>query len=107
MHLAILRFPGERMRVFTCSFGAADVSAVRNCGNPGPAPSRSRLRFPPTAARQIIKTNGPGEIKSRTQSTIQFAPLLIHFSDCVLEDREPEPSGLEGLRDVRIIECTL
>jgi glucose-fructose oxidoreductase len=35
----------------------------------------------------------------------QFAPELIHFSECVLNGREPEPSGEEGLIDVRIIEA--
>ena len=34
----------------------------------------------------------------------QFAPELLYFSDCVLNDRDPEPSGEEGLADVRIIE---
>ena len=33
----------------------------------------------------------------------QFAPELIHFSDCILHGREPEPSGEEGLADVRVI----
>ena len=33
----------------------------------------------------------------------QFAPELIYFSDCILKNREPEPSGLEGLLDVRVI----
>jgi hypothetical protein len=35
----------------------------------------------------------------------QFAAQLVYFSDCVLKDREPEPSGLEGLADVRIVEA--
>lgn len=34
----------------------------------------------------------------------QFAAEIVHFSDCVLNDEKPEPSGLEGLSDVRIIE---
>ncbi len=33
----------------------------------------------------------------------QFAPELIYFSDCILEDKEPEPSGAEGMADVRVI----
>jgi hypothetical protein len=33
----------------------------------------------------------------------QFAAELIHFSNCVLENKEPEPSGHEGLSDVRIV----
>src|SRR5205823_13921941 len=28
----------------------------------------------------------------------QFAAELIYFSDCILNDRTPEPSGSEGLR---------
>ena len=33
----------------------------------------------------------------------QFAAELIYFSDCIVTGREPEPSGWEGLADVRII----
>jgi glucose-fructose oxidoreductase len=35
----------------------------------------------------------------------QFAPELIYFSDCILKDRVPEPSGEEGLQDVRLVEA--
>jgi hypothetical protein len=33
----------------------------------------------------------------------QFAAELVYFSDCILKDKEPEPSGIEGLADVRVI----
>jgi hypothetical protein len=33
----------------------------------------------------------------------QFAPELVYFSNCILKNKEPEPSGWEGLADVRII----
>ncbi|MBW8904433.1 MAG: gfo/Idh/MocA family oxidoreductase, partial [Betaproteobacteria bacterium] len=33
----------------------------------------------------------------------QFAPELLYFSDCLLTNRDPEPSGEEGLADVRVI----
>jgi glucose-fructose oxidoreductase len=35
----------------------------------------------------------------------QFGPELIYFSDCVLHDRPPEPSGEESLADIRVIEA--
>jgi glucose-fructose oxidoreductase len=35
----------------------------------------------------------------------QFAAEISYFSDCILNDREPEPSGEEGLADVRVIEA--
>jgi glucose-fructose oxidoreductase len=37
----------------------------------------------------------------------QFGPELIYFSDCVLKNKEPEPSGIEGLLDVHIIQSLL
>ena len=37
----------------------------------------------------------------------QFAPELIAFSDAVRSGTDPEPSGEEGLRDVRIIRALL
>jgi len=33
----------------------------------------------------------------------QFASELIYFSDCVIRDQAPEPSGKEGLADARVI----
>jgi predicted dehydrogenase len=35
----------------------------------------------------------------------QFAPELLHFSDCILSGRDPQPGGREGLADVRVIEA--
>ena len=35
----------------------------------------------------------------------QFAPELLYFSDCILRNRQPEPSGEEGLQDVRIVQA--
>lgn len=34
----------------------------------------------------------------------QFAPELIHFSDCIRTGKRPEPDGAEGLADIRIVE---
>jgi predicted dehydrogenase len=37
----------------------------------------------------------------------QFAAEIVYFSQCILEGKEPEPSGQEGLADVRVIEALL
>ena len=50
---------------------------------------------------------GERETKKKFNKSDQFAPELLYFSDCVLQDREPEPSGEEGLADVKIIEGML
>ena len=33
----------------------------------------------------------------------QLAAVFLYFSDCILNDKEPEPSGQEGLIDIKII----
>lgn len=32
-------------------------------------------------------------------------PEIVYLSDCILGDTQPEPSGEEGLQDVRIVEA--
>jgi glucose-fructose oxidoreductase len=51
-----------------------------------------------------VTVNGKSRIRSFPKRD-QFAAELTYFSDCIVRDREPEPSGLEGLADVRIIEA--
>jgi len=47
-----------------------------------------------------------GDVKqTNTAPHDQFAAELVHFSQCILEDHEPEPSGEEGLADVQILEA--
>ena len=33
----------------------------------------------------------------------QFAAELVYFSDCIRRNKEPEPSGVEGLIDVHVL----
>jgi hypothetical protein len=45
-----------------------------------------------------------GKTKTRTFARRdQFAPELLYFSDCILKNIDPEPSGEEGLADVRTV----
>src|SRR6266478_29027 len=52
--------------------------------------------------RCVTTIDGKKTEKTFTPSD-QFAPELIYFSDCIIHDRAPEPSGKEGLADVRVI----
>jgi predicted dehydrogenase len=101
MTSAIMRFPGERMATFTCSFGSADVSHYDLVGTKGQLrlenayEYQGELKFVTTiSGKRSEKIFKPGD---------QFAPELIYFSDCIIHDRTPEPSGNEGLADVRVI----
>jgi glucose-fructose oxidoreductase len=105
MTSALLRFPGQRLATFTCSFGAADTATYRLVGTEGDLCLDSAYEY---AEGMTMTVTVKG--KERTQEfakTDQFAPELLHFSDCVLAGKEPRPSGREGMADVRVIQALL
>jgi predicted dehydrogenase len=97
----ILRFPGDRLASFTVSFGTDKTSEYRVVG------TRGSLRVEPgyelAAGLELHITRGGKKRTVKYKKRDQFAPELLHFSDCILEGRDPEPSGEEGLADVRVI----
>ena len=100
---ATLLFPGERLASFICSFGAADAAVYEVVGTKG----RVSIEHAYEYAQRIEMDTTIGERKAVRSFKLrdQFAPELLYFSDCILRNREPEPSGLEGLADVRIVEA--
>ena len=100
---AMLRFPKDKLAAFTCSFGASDVSAYEVVGTQGSVRLDPGYEFA-AELKQTVKI-GEKEKTKKFPKRDQFAPELIYFSDCILQNKEPEPSGREGLIDVRIIEA--
>lgn len=98
---AVLRFPNERLAAFGCSFGAAKVSEYRLAGTKGDLALEPAYDYAQPLKHRLTLD---GEMRERRfAKRDQFAPELLYFSDCVLQNRDPEPSAEEGLADVRII----
>lgn len=97
----VLRFPGDRLAVFTCSFGAHAVSLLTLVGDEGAVRMDNAFNF--TGDRHLIHDHDDGSDERTFPETDQFGPQLAYFSDCILEGRQPEPDGEEGLVDVKII----
>jgi predicted dehydrogenase len=102
---AMLQFPGNRVASFTCSFGAADRSVFEVIGTKGV------LRMDP-AYEMVEALKSEISIRGKTTKQVfrrrdQFAAELVYFSGCILNHQDPEPSGREGLADVRIIQALL
>jgi glucose-fructose oxidoreductase len=103
MTAALLHFPGDRLASFVCSFGAADVSAYDLVGTEGSVRVDPAYEYVGPLKQEI--TLG-GKTKTREFPwRDQFAPELLYFSDCILNDTKPEPSGLEGMIDVQIVQA--
>jgi glucose-fructose oxidoreductase len=101
--VALIRFPGERLAHFHTSFGEERASTLTIFGEDG------LIRL-----TEAYEPQGPMTlevVKQGERQEFQFEPvdaaarLVDYFSDCIINDRQPEPSGVEGLEDVRMIEA--
>jgi len=100
---AMLKFSGNRLATFTSSFGAADVSSFRIVGTEGDIHMEPAYEYAEPLAYTL--TRHGRSTKRRGRKRDQFAAELLYFSDCILFDREPEPSAEEGAWDLRIIDA--
>jgi predicted dehydrogenase len=99
----ILRYPNECLASLLYSFGTADTDTFRVVGTKGdlcldPAYTYhgSKKMELTIAEKTKVKT-----FKARDQ----FSPEIDYFSECIVRNKNPEPSGLEGLTDIKIIEA--
>jgi predicted dehydrogenase len=100
---ATLRFGDECVATFVTSFNAADVAAYRIVGTKGHLHADPAYEYA-EGLEYTVSIDG----KKRTKHVgkrDQFAPELLYFADCILNDTQPEPSGEEGLQDVRLVEA--
>jgi predicted dehydrogenase len=102
---SLLKFPGDRLASFTCSLGITDRSIFEVIGTKGVLKMDPAYEMVECLKTEI--THGEHKQKKTFPKRDQFAAELVYFSDCVLNDTKPEPSGEDGLADVRIIQALL
>jgi glucose-fructose oxidoreductase len=98
-----MKFPRERIANFVCSFGASEIADFQVFGTKGSLHLESAYEY--AMPRKLTLKTERGQKTFRFPKGDQFAPELIYFSDCILKNKEIEPSGYEGLADVRIIQA--
>jgi len=98
-----LRFPDERIAQFTISYGSEAVSEYRVSGTKGDLMMTPGFTW---TKRQTLAVTVKGKKDEKTFDEVdQFAGETKYFSDCVLDNKEPEPDGEEGLCDVCVIKA--
>ncbi|MBK7862617.1 MAG: Gfo/Idh/MocA family oxidoreductase [Archangiaceae bacterium] len=100
---ALLRFPKGRLATFAVSFDGFHNSRFDLIGTKGLL--QSDPAFGHQGALKQTLTVGEKVTRRTAHDRDQIAPEIIELSNCILEDRQPEASGEEGLLDVRIIEA--
>ena len=99
----VMRFPKERLASFTCSFGGADIGKYALVGTDGTLDADPAYEYS-EGLKLRVRIKGK-EKKLQFPKRDQFAAQIEYFSNCVLRNKQPEPSGYEGLADVRVIEA--
>jgi predicted dehydrogenase len=99
--MAVLRFPDGRMATFGISQAAADLSSFELVGSKGDL--RVEGAYDYVGDRTCYLTVDAKTKKKRFKPADQFAPQLVYFARCLQEGLEPEPSGYEGMSDVRVL----
>ena len=100
---AMLRFPHDRVAQFTCSFGAHDRAHYQVVGTEGFLTLDNAYEY---AQEMLLHVEGKHGARTRTfAKSDQIAAEVEYFARCIREDLEPEPSGWEGLADVRILQA--
>lgn len=100
---ATLRFGDDQVATFVTSFNAADVGDYRIVGTKGELHADPAYEY--AEGLEFTLTIDGKRTRKKVAKRDQFAPELLYFSDCIREDRAPEPSGEEGLQDVRIVQA--
>ncbi|NUP10427.1 MAG: Gfo/Idh/MocA family oxidoreductase [Polyangiaceae bacterium] len=97
----VMRFPDAKIATCYFGFGAADQARYDVIGTRGALHVDPAYEFVTDLAHELV-VDGKSE-KRVFKKRDQVAPELIYFSDCIIQNRTPEPSGTEGLADVRIM----
>ena len=100
---AVLRFDGGRIASFVTSLNAAGVGAYRIVGTTGDIFVQPGFTYVKPLAYELT-VNGR-TLRKRAPKQDQFAAQLSYFSDCIRANRDPSPSGFDGLYDVRIVQA--
>lgn len=101
--VALVRFPDERLAHVHTSFGEEPTAVFTIYGEDGYLRLANAYRHTEPMTIQMVRS---GRVEELTfEPGDPFGATVTYFSDCVMKDRQPEPSGIDGLQDVRIVEA--
>jgi len=98
-----LRFPQERVAQFTVGYTAASSEGYKLVGTKGDIEVNPSYMF-----GEGVKIAYKANIGDKTETkefpeTDHFGGETEYFSECILNNKDPEADGEEGLLDVRVI----
>ena len=99
----MLRFPEGQLAQFTVSYYGNAIDSYTVLGTKGSLQVQPAYIY--GKALEHYLTIGEKEDKVSYKNTDHFGGEMKYFSDCILNDIDPEPDAEEGLADVRVLEA--
>ncbi|HEX3179355.1 MAG TPA: Gfo/Idh/MocA family oxidoreductase [Methylomirabilota bacterium] len=101
--VALIRFPEDRLAHLHTSFGEEPTTTLTVFGEDGYARLTGAYDTAQPSTLEIVRG---GRREEQTFEPVDaYASELEYFAGCIARDSVPEPSGIEGLQDVRIVEA--
>ncbi|CAF1256389.1 unnamed protein product [Rotaria sp. Silwood1] len=98
-----LRFPRDHMAQFVVSYATSFTEGYKIVGTKGEIEVNPAYGFG-SGVKIAYKTKIAGQEDSKTfPETDQFGGETEYFSECILNNVDPEADGEDGLNDVRVI----
>ncbi len=98
-----LNFPGGLVLQATAGYGAAKSSFLQVCGEKGWAAFNPAFAY--DDERRLFGNIHGRWFEKRFKVIDEFAIELDAFAECVRRKREPEPNGVEGMKDVAVMQA--
>jgi predicted dehydrogenase len=96
-----LKFPANRVAAFVLSYNGGDVDDYRIVGSKGSIFSDPAYQVGMKIEHEVKV--GKESSKESFKKTDHFGGELKYFSNCIVNGSNPEPSGEEGMLDVRVL----
>jgi len=99
----LLKFPDGFCVQGSCSFGAAKASFLQIHGEKGWAALNPAFAY--NEERRLFGKIGGKWFERKFKPIEEFHLELDHLAECIRKNREPEPDGVQGLRDVAVMQA--
>lgn len=100
-----LKFPEERLAQFLVSYAGNSIDTYTVAGSKGNVVVSPGFTYGKSLEYQL--TIGQDKKSESFKNTDQFGGEVKYFSDCILNGKDPEPDGEEGLLDMRVVEAII
>lgn len=101
-----LQFPGDRVAQFTVSYATAAAESFTLVGTRATIEASPCFMFGPQIGITYVETKADGSQETHSFDPVeQFGNETQYFSDCILNDRQPEADAEEGWLDMRVLDA--